>query len=125
MTKRYGEVQTILLDIDRAAEFSGDDVDQYSKLCSLGGVFSNVLLYIPTITEAAISLAVQRDASIATVPVALNILDDDATGHFAHATTAGTAAMAIVFHVGAAEFFRVKAGANQAADRTFYAIGFD
>jgi hypothetical protein len=118
-----GAWKSALIDVDRATEFVGDDVDQYSELVDLGGDFKDVLVIIPTITSSTISLCVQMDGDEDTVPDALNILDDDATGHFAHATTAGTAGMAVVFHVGAVQFLRVKAGSNQAADRTFYVRG--
>ncbi len=118
-----GPVKEALVDIDRDTEFTGDDVDQYSKLVDLGGEFKYVLVYVPTITSATISLCVQRDPNIDTVPDPLNILDSNATGHFLSATTAGTAGMAILFHTGAVQYLRVKCGANQAADRKFYVRG--
>ncbi len=112
-----------LVDIDRDAEFTGDDVDQYSKLVDLGGVFENVLVYIPTITSATVTLCLQRDSGITTVPLPLYILDTNATGNFLSATTAATTTMAILFKVGGVQYFRVKCGANQSADVTFYCVG--
>lgn len=118
--------KSILLDYDRSAtEFVGDDVDKYSHLCDLGGIYEKVLLFIPTIDNGTVTLHIQRNNSIATVPVPLNILDADATGHFASATTAGTGGIAVIFEIGGAEAFRVYTGANQTADRTFYARGFN
>jgi hypothetical protein len=118
-----GKWKDALVDIDRAVEFSGDDVDQYSKLVDLGGDFNKVLVTIPTITESVVGIAVQETNNPAEVPVIVNILDRDATGHFAQATTAGTAGMNIVFDIGGAQFIRIKCGSNQAADRTFRVRG--
>lgn len=114
-----------LLDIDRATEFSGDDVDQFSKLVDLGDSYEFVTIIIPTITSATIGLSIQRDGEEDSVPSPVYILDADATGNFLHATTAATTAMAVTFRLGGARWFRVKAGANQAADRTFYCRGFN
>ena len=118
-----GPWTSVLTDIDRATEFSGDDADKYSKLADLGDNYDSVLVIIPTITSAVISLYIQRDGLIATVPVPLNIFDDDATGHFLHGTSAGTASIAIVFHIGGVQYLRVHSGANQGADRTFWVRG--
>ena len=112
-----------LVDIDRDTEFTGDDVDQYSALVDLGADFSDVLVYIPTITSSTVGLALQKTAEIDEVPVALYRLDDDATGNFLDATSAAVTSMYIKFHVGAAQYLRVKCGSNQAADRTFYVRG--
>jgi hypothetical protein len=111
-----GAWQSAYVDIDRATQFVGDDVDQYSGLVDLGSEYTDVLVYIPTITSSTISLMLQKSSSPTEVPLPLNILDDDATGHFLSATTAGTAGMYIVFHVGAAQYLRVKCGSDQAAD---------
>ena len=120
-----GGFKQALVDIDRPIEFTGDDVDQYSKLVDLGGVFSEVLVYIPALDAlAAVSLMIQRDGLIVTVPSPLHIMDSDATGSFLHATTAATTDFkAILFHVGAVQFLRVYCDAAQVADRTFYVRG--
>lgn len=118
-----GKWKDALIDIDRDTEFSGDDADQYSKLVDLGGDYKNVLVAIPTITSSVVGIAVQETNNEAEVPDIVNVLDRDATGHFAQATTAGTASMKIVFDVGGAQFIRIKCGSNQAADRTFRVRG--
>lgn len=118
-----GAWKAALIDINRSSEFTGDDVDQYSELVDLGEGFNDLLVLIPTIDSAVVSIYVQKGPGKDEIPVSLNILDDDATGHFAHATTAGTGAIAIVFHIGGAEFIRIKTGQNQTADRTFYVMG--
>ena len=118
-----GQWLPVLVDVDRATEFSGDDVDQYSKLVDLGGDFENVMVIIPTITSSTIGIAIQQTPEISEVPSPVYILDDDATGCFLHATTAATTAMAVKFEIGGARYLRIKCGANQAADRTFYVRG--
>ena len=114
---------TALMDIDRAVEFSGDDVDQYSKLVDLGADYANVMVIIPTITSSTVGVTIQEENLISEVPSPVYILDDDATGNFLHATTAATTAMAVKFEIGGARYIRIKCGANQAADRTFRVRG--
>src|SRR3990170_3317516 len=94
-----GPWKTALVDIDRDTEFTGDDVDQYSKLVDLGANFDKVVVIIPTLTSSVVSVYIQKTGEIDEVPVSLVALDDDATGHFAHATTAGTGDIAVVFQV--------------------------
>ena len=118
-----GQWLPVLVDIDRATEFSGDDVDQYSALVDLGADFENVLVIVPTITSSTVGIAIQQTPGIAEAPSPVYILDDDATGCFLHATTAATTAMAVKFEIGGARYLRIKCGSNQAADRTFYVRG--
>jgi len=119
-----GKWKDAVIDYDRTdLEFSGDDADQYSSLVDLGGDYTHVLVIVPTITSSVVGVAIQETPSKAEVPVIVNILDDDATGHFAQATTAGTAGMAILFSIGGAQYIRIKCGSNQAADRTFRVRG--
>ncbi len=120
-----GPWKSCLIDIDRATEFTGDDVDQYSELVDLGLICRYLLVLVPAITSATVTPYVQMDDKEASVPVAMVALDDDATGHFAHATTAGEGAIAVIFEIGAAQHIRLKTGANQAVDRTFYFIVFN
>jgi len=119
-----GKWTSALVDIDRATEFTGDDVDRYSELVDLGANFDKVLVILPALTSAVVSLYIQKDGNEDTIPVQLQALDDDATGHFAHATTAGTGAIAVLFKlVGGIQYLRVHCGDNQAADRTFWLRG--
>lgn len=118
-----GQWQTALMDIDRATEFTGDDVDQYTKLVDLGDDFANVLVKFPAITSSTVGIVIQESQWITEVPSPVYILDDDATGSFLHATTAATTALSVVFHVGAARFIRIKCGSNQAADVEFRVKG--
>jgi hypothetical protein len=118
-----GSWKTVLMDIDRDVEFTGDDADKYSALIDLGQEYENVLVFVPTITSSTISLCLQRDKEISTVPIALHILDDDATGSFLSATTAAVTSCYILFNTGAIQFLRIYSATNQAADRTFYVRG--
>uniref|UniRef100_A0A6M3L168 Uncharacterized protein n=1 Tax=viral metagenome TaxID=1070528 RepID=A0A6M3L168_9ZZZZ len=118
--------KTATIDIDRATEFSGDDVDQFSSLVDLGDNYENVMVICGSvITSATLAPWVQLTPSIAEVPVVVHALDDDATGSFAHATTAAVTQVAVIFHVGAVQYLRIRAGANQAADETFSVRGFN
>uniref|UniRef100_A0A6M3KF73 Uncharacterized protein n=1 Tax=viral metagenome TaxID=1070528 RepID=A0A6M3KF73_9ZZZZ len=115
--------QTALLDYDLAAQYSGEDIDRTSALVNLQNRCNKVLVYVPTIESATVTVLIQRDPHIATVPVALHILDDDATGSFASATTAGTGNIAVIFDIGATQYIRILVGADQTANRTFTCIG--
>lgn len=120
-----GAWREALIDIDRATEFTGDDVDRYSKLVDLGMDFEFLTVFIPTITSTTVRPYVQRDNAIATVPVAVSALDDDATGSFAHANTASVGDEVITYRIGGCQYVRLYSGANQAADRTLTIRGFN
>lgn len=115
--------QSVLMDIDLAAEYSGEDIDRTSALVDLGFEASGVMIFVPAIDSATIGLLVQRDSAIATVPVALHwkkVSDDSTT---AWVTTAGTGSLMIHVPLGGIQYFRILTGANQTADRTFYVKG--
>src|SRR4030042_5038880 len=112
--------KTATIDIDRATEFTGDDVDQFSDLIDLGDNYEFLqVLCNSVITSATLAPWVQKTNSIAEVPIVLHRLDDDATGSFADATTAAVTQIAIIFRIGAIQYLRLRTGANQAADETF------
>lgn len=122
----WGQWKTALIDIDRAVDgFAGDDVDQYSELVDLGWEYEYLIVEVPTITSATVSIVGQRGSAITTVPLPIHILDDDATGSFLHATTAGTTSLYVIFRIGGLRYIRILAAGNQAADRTFYVRGFN
>ena len=120
-----GAWKTATIDIDRATEFTGDDVDQFSSLVDLGADFEFILVLCDSaITSATLAPWVQKGSSVADIPAVVHALDDDATGAFAHATTAATTQIAVIFRVGAVQYLRIRAGSNQAADETFSIRGF-
>lgn len=121
---KVSQFKTATIDIDRASEFTGDDVDQFSSLVDLDSIYENLLVILPDLTSATVSIYVQETKEIDEVPVVLHILDDDATGSFLHATTAGTGAIACIFRIGGVQHIRVRANANQAADRSIKVRGF-
>jgi len=117
--------ETATIDIDRSTEFTGDDVDRFSDLIDLEDDYEYLTVFIPTLDAAVVSVYVQRDSAIATVPVILHYFDSDATGSFAHATSSGTGGIVITYRLGGCRYFRLHCGANQTADRTFYARGYN
>lgn len=117
---------TATIDIDRATEFTGDDVDQYSKLVDLLENYEFLTVHFDSaITSATLTPVVQVGPGVDEVPVPVHVLDDDATGSFAHATTAGTTQVSVTFRIGGYQYVRLKTGANQAADETFKVRGFN
>ena len=124
----YGSWITATIDIDATTtgEFSGFDADQYSDYIDLGRPYDKVLVLIPTIDNATITVYGVHDDGTPikeNVPVPIHSLDADATGSFAQATSAGTGGIAVIFDCGF-QYIRIKASANQAADRAFYCKGF-
>ena len=119
--------KTATLDYDRAAtEFTGDDVDRFTDLVDLGDSYEFLTVFIPALSASAtITPYVQRDEAIATVPIALHVFDSDATGSFAHATSSGAGDIVVTFCIGGTRYFRLYAGADQTANRTFYCRGFN
>ena len=120
------EWKTVLMDINRASEFTGDDVDRYSELCDLGDNYEFATVFIPTIDSAGIAVVVQRDDSKASVPVIVHMFDADAAGSFQHITTAATTTNVVTYRIGGVRYLRLfSSGVNQTADRTFYVRGFN
>ena len=119
--------KTATLDYDRATtEFTTDDVDRFTDLVDLGDSYEFLTVFIPALSASAtITPYVQRDEAIATVPVAVHYFDSDDTGSFAHATSSGAGGIVVTFHIGGTRYFRLYAGADQTANRTFYCRGFN
>ena len=123
---RSSSWQSVLLDYDRASEFTGDDVDQFSALFDLGDNYEFLTVIVPALSASGtVTLYIQRDAAIATVPVIVHVLDDDATGSFAHATSSGAGAIVVTFRIGAVQYIRLRVGGDQTENRTFYVRGFN
>ena len=122
-----GESKAATIDIDRAVDgFTGDDVDQFSDLIDLGAEFEFVRVEIPTITSSVVTLWIQNNNVITTVPKPLHgWYDIDADSNVAIATVAATTSICITFKDVWARYVRVKCDSNQAADRTFYLKGFN
>jgi len=125
-----GEWKTCLIDIDRSSEFTGDDVDQYSKLVNLGRIYDKIMIIVPTIDSSALNLYAQRNDSSATVPTIVHhgyMYDASGAGNVwttaAWSTTAGTGAYAIECNCVCAQYIRIRATTNQTADRTLYVMG--
>jgi hypothetical protein len=120
-----GRWENTLLDYDRDAEFSGDDVNRVSEVCDLGAPFEFVQVQIPSIDSATVTIHNAVDKAKATVPKALVQLSQSAAGHFAPATTAGTGLISVIFRIGGVQFIRIVTGADQTANRTFQCRGFN
>lgn len=123
---KISEWKTGTVDIDRASEFTGDDVDQFSDLIDLGAIYEFITVHLgSTITSGTIQPYVQRTEKTDEVPVIKMQLDDDATGSFAHADTAATTIRSVTFRIGGYQYIRIRLTGNQAADETLYVRGFN
>ena len=118
-----GEWKTALIDIDRASEFTGDDVDQYSKLVDLGLPYEQVAILLPALTAATITVYTQITAAIDEVPVPVHRYKPDTTGNAVQATTSAAGSIAVVLDIPGMRYIRLKASVNQAADRSIKVRG--
>lgn len=119
------EWKNALVDINRAAEFVGDDVDQYSELVDLGAIFDAIFIHIPTIDAATVAVSLQRTASKAEVPVPLHYRQSSDNATALWATTSGTGGLVIAcYPLGGIQFLRIKCSENQSADREFHIRGY-
>ena len=107
----------------KTVQIDVSDSDVLSDECDLGGEFQDLLVIVPTITSSTIGVNVAKDSGGTFYP--LYILDDDATGSFLSATSAGTATLAVIFHIGGIRFIKITAGSAQAADRDFLVRGIN
>jgi len=115
------------IDIDRSAEFTGDDVDQYSGLLDLGQNYKYATVFIPSgMDSATVTPYVQRTQNKDDVPYAMHFWNDnDADTNIAQATVASTGGLYVTFWIGGAQYLRLKASENQDPDVVFYVMGFN
>jgi len=114
--------KTATFDIDRATEFTGDDVDQYSSLVDLEKPYTILIIDAPTIDASTVSVAVQEEDGVTQVPVLMHYTKSDDSSA-AWATTAGTGGYSITCLIYGHQFVRIKCGSNQTADRVFKVRG--
>jgi hypothetical protein len=116
--------QSVLLDYDLAAQYSGEDIDRTSALVDLGRECSGVIIYVPTIESAKISLLVQMDGETDTIPFDLHYKKpaDGSTGIW-ETTASGGGYFIHCPHLGAIRYLRIYTSENQTSNRTFYVLG--
>ena len=139
---KVSEWKTALIDIDRASEFVGDDVDQFSKLVDLGENCEFLTVHIPTgMDSAQIIPYVQRgekitratdffhpgsEAVVGEVPFPVHFFhDQSADTDVVQATIATTGGLSITFRIGGYQYIRIKANANQDPDVELEVRGFN
>ncbi len=121
-----GPWKEALVDIDRATEFTGDDVDRFSELVDLGMDYKHLVVCVPALdASATVRVYGQRDAAIATVPHPVVSIKKESTGHIAQVTTSGAGDMEVSFDIGGIQFLRIYLSANQTADRSIWVRGVD
>ena len=121
-----GPWKKALVDIDRATEFTGDDVDRFTGLVDLGRDYKTLVACVPALdSSASVRVYGQRDAAIATAPHPVVRLKHEATGHVAQVTTSGSGDFEVSFDIGGLQFVRLYLSANQGADRSIWVRGVD
>ncbi len=75
--------------------------------------YKQVLVLIPTISSGTTTVHVSNASGGTFYP--MHALDDDATGSFAHATSAATTSLGVIFNIGGAQYIKVVFGASQTA----------
>lgn len=121
-----GGYETATIDIDRASEFTGDDVDQYSSLVDLNGMFTGLSIILPAITSSAINIYIQEGGVKTTVPTVVHYRQTSDNATAAWTTTASAGACAITCdNLPVARFVRIRCTTNQGADRAIKVCGFN
>ena len=111
-----GDWKTALIDISESTTLSAE-VD-------LGSEFEDLLVLVPTITSSTVTVHVAKESGGTFYP--LHILDDDATGSFASASTAATTSIALLFKIGGIRYIKIACGsAQETTDKTFYVRGIN
>lgn len=114
------------LDIDRASEFTGDDVDCFSSLVDLGRSFKELLISLPAIDAATVVIYGQEQGDAALVPKVIHYFKPEAAANVAWATTSGTGALTVTCNfLGGIRYIRLFTSANQTADRTIRVRGIN
>lgn len=114
---KHGGWQTVLIDISVSTQLSLE--------CDLGHDFTHILVLVPTITSAGLSVRVSNGRGGTYFPV-YDFLDISADTDVLQATLAETTSKAIIFKIGSARFIKIYADAAQTStDKTFYIKGFD
>ena len=95
--------------------------DNLSAEVDLGIDATEVVVLVPTIDNATVGINISEKSGGTFYPV--QTLDDNATGHFLHASTASTGVISLLFKIGGAQFVKVATGAAMTADKTFRVRG--
>lgn len=116
MNVNQGAFLDCQIDISDSTTLS-DEVD-------LGRSYTHILVLIPTITAAQISVRVAKGSGGTYYPV-YDFLDIDADTDVLQATVSATTSKAIIFKIGCARYIKLYSSAEQVADRDFVVRGFD
>jgi len=85
---------------------------QLSAEVDLDGIYDELLVIMPAIDSAAISVRISDKSGGTFLPVH-DFLDADGDGTVLQASTAGTGSIAVIFKIGGAQFIKLYAGASQ------------
>ena len=96
--------------------------DDLTPAVDLEWEYEFLIVLIPTITSSTVTVHGSRDN---TTFFPVYAFDADATGDFAHATTAATTSHAAIFHIGGLRHIKISTGSAQGADRVFYVRGYN
>lgn len=115
-----------LFDFNRASEFAGDDVDQFSSVIDLKGNYEFVTVIVPVLVSGKITPYIMRTPAVTEVPVLMHFMAADSAASYAQDSTAiSTVSTALTFRIGGAQYLRLRSSGDQTADVTFYAKGFN
>ncbi len=121
-----------LIDINHTAvgQFTGYDADRDSLIIDMGKSCTQILMLVPTIDSATVSIGVCRTMTETEEPVmfyewVFESGTPDAIADIALTFTASTGKKAIPINVFGARYLRIRLSADQTADRTFYFKGVD
>ena len=96
--------------------------DDLTPEVDLGYPYDFLTVIIPTIESSTVTVHVAQKSG--GTFQALHEFDDDATGSFAHATTAGTGGITVAFRIPHMQYVKIALGTGQTANRDFIIQGW-
>jgi hypothetical protein len=119
----HGEWLSCAIDT-RDSEFTGDDVDRYTKLVNLGRPYERLMIEIPTITSAQIYVYPQSTAVYSDVPKELHHFDNYTGKTTSWAVDTNTGGITVACDaLGGYQYVRLYSSANQTFPTTFMLCG--
>ena len=97
--------------------------DDLTPEVNLEANYKFLTVLFPAMESSTLTVHVSDVPGGTFIPV--HAFDDDATGSFAHATSASTGSIAYTFRIGGVQFIKISCGTGQTANRVIKVRGFN
>ena len=97
--------------------------DDLTPEIDLQGNYEFLTVLLPSLDSGTVTVHIAKETGGTFFPI--HTFDADATGSFAHASSATTGEIALTFRIGGVQFVKVSFGTGQSADESIYVRGFN